>query len=258
MMNELKIFYAMFYRQIRRFLRATSRLIGTIINPLIFLVFFGLGWSTLFTGNIARMLFYGLDYLSYLAPGIYMMTLFTSGFIGGVSVLWDKEFGFLKEILVAPASRTYGILGRAFGDAVTNIIQGLIILLPMYLIAPSLDIYGLIPALVVGFIVALTFNSIGIVIASRMNSMEGFHLVINLIMWPVVFLSGAFFPYDNLPEWMKAIVFINPLTYGVDASRYFLTGVSRMDLTTDIIALITTSLVFILIAAYIFEKTTID
>ena len=257
-MNRLNIFYAMFYRQLRRFIRATSRLAGTLINPIIFLVFFGLGWSTLFRGNIARMLFYGLDYLSYLAPGIYMMTLFTSGFIGGVSVLWDKEFGFLKEILVAPASRVYGILGRALGDSVANIIQGLIILIPMYALAPSLDIYGLAPALAIGFLIALTFNSIGIVIASRMNSMEGFHLIINLIMWPIVFLSGAFFPYDNLPEWMKAIVYINPLTYGVDASRYFLTGVSKMDLATDIIALLITSAAFISLAAYIFEKTTID
>jgi len=257
-MNRGNIVYIMAYRQIRRFVRATSRIAGTVMNPLIFLVFFGLGWSTLFKGNMARMLFYGLDYLSYLAPGIYMMTLFVSGFIGGVSVLWDKEFGFLKEILVAPASRVYAILGRAFGDALTNIIQGLIILLPMYLIAPSLRLSGLLPTLAMGFLIALTFNSIGILIASRMTSMEGFHLIINLIMWPVLFLSGAFFPFDNLPEWMKVIVYANPLTYGVDASRYFLTNISKFNIFTDIIVLLASSVFFILIAAYIFERTTIE
>jgi len=257
-MNRFNILYAMMYRQIRRFIRATSRLAATLINPIIFLVFFGLGWSTLFKGNIAKMLFYGLDYLSYLAPGIFIMTLFTGGFIGGVSVLWDKEFGFLKEILVAPASRVYAIIGRALGDALTTILQGFIILAAMYGIAPSLDLYGIIPALGIGFIIALTFNSLGIIIASRMTSMEGFHLIVNLIMWPIIFLSGAFYPVDNFPEWIKPVIYLNPLTYGVDATRYLLTGISRISLTIDLTALLLMTISTLAIAAYLFEKTTID
>jgi len=257
-MNRLNILYAMTYRQLRRFLRATSRLAATLINPVIFLVFFGLGWSTLFKGNIAKMLFYGLDYLSYLAPGVFIMTLFTAGFIGGVSVLWDKEFGFLKEILVAPSSRAYAIIGRALGDSFSTIIQGFIILIAMFVIAPSLDINGIIPTLLIGFAISLTFNSIGIIIASRMNSMEGFHLIVNLIMWPIIFLSGAFYPVDNFPEWIKPIIYINPLTYGVDASRYFLSGITKISIETDIIALVLIAVITLAVAAIIFEKTTIE
>jgi ABC-2 type transport system permease protein len=186
------------------------------------------------------------------------MTLFTAGFIGGVSVLWDKEFGFLKEILVAPASRAYAIIGRALGDSFSTIIQGFIILLAMFMIAPSLNVSGIIPTLLVGFAISLTFNSIGIIIASRMNSMEGFHLVVNLIMWPIIFLSGAFYPVDNFPEWIKPVIYINPLTYGVDASRYFLSGITKISIETDIIALVLTAVITLAIAALIFEKTTIE
>ncbi len=257
-MNELNIIYVMAYRQLRRYVRARSRLIGTIINPLIFLVFFGMGWGALFRGGMARQIFYGLDYVSYLAPGIYMMTIFIASFIGGISVIWDKEFGFLKEILVAPASRTYAILGRTLGDSLTCILQGLIILLPIYLIAPGLKLEALFPVSLVGFIVAIAFNSLGIAIASKMNSIEGFQLIVNLIMWPLIFLSGAFYPVQGFPNWVKFFVYLNPMTYGVSLSRGLLTGVSEIGIFESIIALLVLCIVFLLIGIYLFKRTSIE
>ena len=257
-MNELNIFYVMAYRQLRRYVRARSRLIATIVNPIVFLIFFGMGWSALFKGGMAKQMFYGLDYVSFLAPGIYMMTIFAASFIGGISVIWDREFGFLKEILVAPASRTYAILGRTLGDSLTCILQGLIILLPIYLLAPGLKIQGLLPTLLVGFIVAISFNGLGIAIASKINSMEGFQLIVNLIMWPLIFLSGAFYPVQGFPEWVKLFIYLNPMTYGVIVSRYFLAGVATVNIFESILALLILSIIFLMIGIYLFKRTTIE
>jgi ABC-2 type transport system permease protein len=134
-MNERNIVYAMLYRQLRRYFRARSRVLGTIINPLMFFLFLGMGFSASMRGMSAVI---GIDYLAFLAPGIAVMTAFSSSFIGGISVIWDKEFGFLKEVLVAPASRTYAILGRALGDSITSVIQSFLIIILMYAIVPSL------------------------------------------------------------------------------------------------------------------------
>lgn len=257
-MNELSIVYVMAYRQLRRYVRARSRLVGTIINPIIFLIFFGMGWSALFRGGMAKQIFYGLDYVSYLAPGIYMMTIFTASFIGGISVIWDREFGFLKEILVAPASRTYAILGRTLGDSFTCILQGLIILIPIYFLAPGLKLEGLIPVSLIGFVVAIAFNSLGIAIASKINSMEGFQLIINLIMWPLIFLSGAFYPIQGFPDWIKFFIYLNPMTYGVSLSRGLLTGVATIDIFESIAGLSLLCIVFLLIGVYLFKKTSIE
>ncbi len=195
-MNESRVVYAMAYRQLRRYFRAKSRLLGTLINPLMFFLFFGLGWSATLRGSMARQLFGGMDYLSFLAPGIVMMAVFTASLIGGISVIWDREFGFLKEVLVAPASRGYAIAGRALGDSITSVLLGLIILLPLYLIVPDLRLAGLLPTLLVSFVTAMTFNSLGIAMASKMRSPEGFQLIMNLVTLPLIFLSGAFYPHQ--------------------------------------------------------------
>ncbi len=257
-MNEGKILYAMAYRQLKRYFRAKSRLLGTLINPLIFFLFFGMGWSATLRGSMARQLFGGTDYLSFLAPGIVMMAVFTASLVGGISVIWDREFGFLKEVLVAPASRTYAILGRALGDSLTSVLQGLIILVPLYFVAPALKLEGLFPTLVVGFVTALTFNSLGIAIASKMRSPEGFQLIMSLVTLPLIFLSGAFYPIDNLPQYAKAIFYINPLTFAVDLSRYLLTGRSSLNTVLDIVVLLSLSLAFLVLSIHIFKESTID
>ena len=231
------VIYAMWYRQIKRFLRAKSRVVSAITQPLLWMFFFGIGFSSAFrAGGIAQIL--GTqDYLSFIIPGIIMMTIFTSSFMSGVSVIFDREMGFLKEVLVAPTSRKATILGRTLGDSTINVLQGAIIAIIAYPLAPSLNLWGLPLTLLYGFLMSIAFASIGILIASTLRSMEAFQMVINFIMTPLLFLSNVFYPVELLPSWMRVIVSLNPLTFAVDASRGLLIGLSSFGIWIDTIVL---------------------
>ncbi|RDD53490.1 MAG: ABC transporter [Candidatus Korarchaeota archaeon NZ13-K] len=244
----------MFYRQVKRYFRARSRLIGTIVNPLMFFVFLGMGFSASMRGLSASL---GVDYLAFLAPGIVVMTTFTASFIGGISVIWDREFGFLKEVLVAPASRTYAIMGRSLGDSFTSSLQALLITLLICAIAP-LNPIGIIPSLAVCFLTSLAFNNMGIAIASRMRSPEGFQLIANLLTFPLIFLSGAFYPIDNLPQAVKPLFYLNPLTYSVDLTRYLMIGISSIPPVADALILLIIASILSLISARLFNRSTLD
>jgi len=247
----------MWYRQIKRFLRARSRVIGSIVQPIFWLIFFGLGFSGSFRtvpGGINR----NLDYLPFLVPGVVMMSVFFGSFMSGISVIWDREFGFLKEVLVAPVPRDATILGRALGDSTTSVIRGILILLLASVLAPSINLAGIPVVLVSMILVALSFTSFGIIIGSKMRSMEGFQLINTFLSMPILFLSGAFYPVQTMPTWMRAIAMINPLTYGVDAARIALTGTGVNSLMVDMIMLLVTSVIFISISAWVFRRTTIE
>ena len=248
----------MVYRQLKRFTRARSRVIGSIFNPIIWMVFFGLGGSGLFPSSMANLLFRGLDYMSFLAPGMVMMAIFTASLFSGMSVIWDREFGFLKELLVAPASRTAIILGRSIGDALTALAQGVVILAASFLLAKQLTPAGIPLAVAIGLLAAIAFTSMGIALASTMRSFEGFNLITTFLMLPLLFLSGAFYPIDSLPLWLKALVYLNPLTYAVDATRYALTGVSSFNILHSTAALALSAVILTLAATYTFKKSTIE
>lgn len=251
----MRAFTIMVYRQIKRFIRARSRVAGMIINPLVWLIFFGVGWSGVFKDI---QIFGGVDYLTYLAPGIFAMTIFNQSFLSGVSVIWDKEFGFLKEVLVAPASRKESIAGRIVGDSIVATIQGFVILLLTFLLT-KLKISGIIPALVMGFLFAMIFTSFGVIIATNMESMEGFHMITGVLMLPLIFLSGALYPIDAMPKWMKALVYINPMTYAVDGARHYLVGkAANFPLVLDFCVLVLLAVVFLGIAMISFERATIE
>ncbi|BAD85334.1 ABC-type multidrug transport system, permease component [Thermococcus kodakarensis KOD1] len=249
----------MAYRQLKRFSRARSRVIGMIINPLIWLVFFGLGWSKVFDNPMTKMIFGGVDYLTFLAPGIFAMTVFNMSFIAGVSVIWDKQFGFLKEVLVAPASRRGSILGRIIGDSLVTLAQGTIILTLTYPLAESLKLSGFLPALGVGFLLSMAFSGFGVSLALKMESMEGFQMVMMVLMLPLTFLSGAIYPIDTMPGWMKALAYINPLTYAVDGARHFLVGanVAKFSLAVDLGVLTVLAALLVGLAMVEFERATI-
>lgn len=252
-----KALYAMIYREVIRYRRAYSRMLGSVLNPIIWLIFFGIGWASLFRDNIFRQIFLGLDYITFLAPGIVMMAIFSASFLGGVSMLWDREFGFLKEILVAPSSRSASLIGKSIGIAFTALVQGILILMVTLPLTNNVNLYGILPAIIVSYIVSLGFTSLGMAIASRMNSMEGFHLIVSVVMMPIIFLSGAFYPINGLPDWMTILIYGNPLTYGVDLVRYLLTGVYAVDPMLSLIGTILFTTVFTALSAYLFEKTTI-
>jgi ABC-2 type transport system permease protein len=205
-------FIALLYRQLKRWWNNRSRVIITIVNPLIWMVFLGLGWGGVFSPRTAPLI-----------PGLPPAADMAS-FIAGISVIWDKQFGFLKETLVAPTPRSAIITGRIVGDATVATLQSLIIVTLGLILAPSINILNIPIALLYVFIMSLGFTSMGVAIVLKFSSMEGFQMVVNLINMPLTFLSGVFYPVTTMPEWMKAFSMVNSLTYCVHASRYWLTG----------------------------------
>jgi ABC-2 type transport system permease protein len=219
-MGELwRAIWVIAYRDLIRFVQERARLISSFAMPLMFLVIFGAGFSQMI-GNLTP----GVDFLQFMYPGIIAMSVLMGSLMSGLSVVWDREFGFLKEVLVAPLSRTGIVLGKTVGTAAISLGQGLIMLALAPLIGVTVDgalILKLIPLLI---IVSMCMSGFGILLASRMRSMQGFQLLTQIILMPLVFLSGVFFPVNNVPTWLEVISKINPLTYGVDAIRQAFLG----------------------------------
>ena len=213
-MNHLRGVYTIWYRDILRFWHDRMRLIGAITFPLLFLFVFGSGLS-------ARMgvLGPGIDFTKFIFPGIIGMTVLMSSFMSGVSVVWDREFGFLKEVLVAPISRAAVTAGKTLGSATIALLQGIVILLFAPLIGVSLSVGTVLVLLPLMFLLAASLGSLGVLLATRIRSMEAFQATMQMLMFPMVFLSGAFFPVQGLPVWMNVLVKINPATYGITPIR---------------------------------------
>ena len=207
------------YRDLLRFVQERARLISSFAMPLLFLVIFGAGFSRVI-GNLTP----GVDFIQFIYPGIIAMTVLMGSLMSGLSVVWDREFGFLREVLVAPLSRTGIVLGKAGGTALIALGQGLIMLVLAPFVGVNLSpmmVLKLVPLLI---IVSVSLSGLGILIASRMRSQQGFQMLVQIIIMPLVFLSGVFFPVNNVPAWLEVISKINPLTYGVDAIRQVFLG----------------------------------
>ncbi len=225
--------YTMWLREMLRFWRSKSRIIGALATPLFFLVILGTGFSSSF-----QLQGGGIFNKSYLAPGLIGMSVLFSSLMGGVSIIWDREFGFLKEILIAPVSRFFVALGKAVGGVTTAMIQGILIMVIAWLIGVKyVSIPGVLGSILIMFVMGIGFIGLGIALASRIESHEGFQMVMSFLTMPLVLLSGAFFPISNLPAWLKAFVYANPLTYGVEALRFFLLGSSTIPVSLSITVL---------------------
>lgn len=218
-MNQLRGIYTIWYRDILRFWHDRMRLVGSITFPLLFLFVFGSGLS-------ARMgvLGGGFDFTQFIYPGIIGMTVLMSSFMSGVSLVWDREFGFLKEVLVAPISRAAVATGKTLGSATIASIQGALILVLAPLIGVSLSLGTILALLPLMFLLAAALGSLGVLLATRIRSMEAFQATMQMLMFPMVFLSGAFFPLQDLPQWMNVLVKVNPATYGIAPIRQVVLG----------------------------------
>ena len=208
------------YRELLRYVTERSRIVSSLAMPLLLLVVFGAGFTNVIGGMAP-----GIDYLQFMYPGIIAITVLTTSLFAGISVVWDREYGFLREILVAPISRTGIVLGKALGATAQAAIQVALMLLLAPLLGVSLDlgiIVGLIPMVV---ILSLGLAGLGIFLASFMRSQQGFQTMMQMIIFPLIFLAGVFFPVNNVPTWMEVISKVNPLTYGVDAIRQVFLGV---------------------------------
>ena len=206
--------YTIWEREIIRYWRDKTRIATTIIQPLMFLVIFGTGLRQALASSSL-----GIDFLKFMYPGIIAMNVMGVAFFSTVSTVWDREFGFLKEILVAPISRTSIALGKALGATSVASTQALLLLVLAPVIGIPLHLM-LIPRLIFFMLIlAFAISGLGLLIASLIKSLESFGLLMNLLVFPMFFLSGAFFPLTSVPGWMKILSVINPLTYGVDALR---------------------------------------
>jgi ABC-2 type transport system permease protein len=242
--------YTMWLREMIRFSRSKSRIIGALATPLFFLVILGTGFSSAFQVRGG-----GTFDKSYLAPGLIGMSVLFASLMGGVSIIWDREFGFLKEILIAPVNRFFVSLGKAIGGVTTAMIQGILIMIIARLIGVHyVSFWGVLAAIGIMFISGIGFIGLGIAIASRIESHEGFQMVMSFLTMPLVLLSGAFFPIANLPGWLKALVYANPLTYGVEALRYFLLGKSSISIWLCIAVLVIFSIAMISLGGKLFGK----
>lgn len=218
-MKNLRGVYTIWYRDILRFWHDKMRMAGSITFPLLFLFVFGSGLSSRM-GSLGP----GVDYAQFIFPGIIGMTVLMSSFMAGISVVWDREFGFLKEVLVAPISRASVAIGKTLGAATVALLQGMIITLLAPLIGVSFSAWTILALLPLMLLLAVSMGSLGILLATRIKSMEAFQAVMQMLMFPIVFLSGVFFPLEGLPAWMNVVVKINPATYGIAPIRQVVLG----------------------------------
>jgi len=245
-MSEVEAIYRIWLRELIRYTRDKGRLASSFVQPLLFLAIFGGGFAFVKLGDI--------NYQSFLFPGIVAMSLVTISISSGISVIWDREFGFLKEILVAPVSRTSIFIGKALGGCTTALIQGLIILSLSFLIGIPLAAHSFLMSVVIMLITSLGIVSLGLIIASIVETFESFGVIMNFLIFPLIFLSGALFPLAEAPQWLRDVSYVNPLTYGVESLRNVIIGVSFIPFSTSFTVISLFSLAAILIGGVAFNR----
>jgi ABC-2 type transport system permease protein len=218
--RNLKAIEIVWYRDILRYLRDWVRIITSLMQPLLFLFIFGSGLASSFSpagarpGGVA-----GVSFQTFIFPGVVSMAVLFTAISSAISIVWDREFGFLREMLVAPVSRTSIVLGKALGGSTIAMFQGTLMLVFAPLIGVRLDAGLVITLMLEMLLLAFTMTSLGIVIASRMQSMESFSVVMQFVLMPMFFLSGALFPLTHVPGWLAFLNKLDPVTYGVDPLR---------------------------------------
>ena len=241
--------YILWLRQIKKYFRSTPRIIGSLGQPLLFLLSFGFGF-----GAIYQRAGEG-SYIQFLAPGIILMSVLFTAVFSGIDLIWDKQFGFLKETLVAPVSRLQIVLGKTLGGATVATLQGVIVFVLTLIVGFKPVNWFLLPvALIFVFLVALLFTSLGITIASKLEDMQGFQLIMNFLIMPIFFLSGALFPLTGLPKAMEIVTKLDPATYGVDAVRGILTGSYNFGLHVDFLVLTAIAAAILTLGSYLFSR----
>lgn len=219
MSDVFRAIWVVAYRELLRFVTERSRLFSSFTMPLIFLVVFGAGF-----GKTIGSMVPGVDYIQFMYPGIIAMTISMNSIMSATSIVWDREFGFLKELLVSPLSRTGIMLGKSVGGAAVAVLQTVVMLVLAPILGISISFVMVVELIIVVAIISISLSGLGLLIASRMKSQQGFQLVTQIVIMPLIFLAGVFFPVNNVPVWMEFVSKINPLTYGVDAIRQLFLG----------------------------------
>ncbi len=245
----MSIIYIIWQRQLKRYIRSRSRIIGSLGQPLLFLVALGFGFGPIYQKAG------GGDYMQFLAPGVICMGILFTSVFSGIEIIWDRQFGFLKETLVAPVPRIQIMLGRTLGGATVAVIQGTIVLCMTLLLGFRPENFFLLPAVfAVMFLIALLFTAMGTGIACLLEDFQGFQLIMNFLVMPLFFLSGSLFPLQGLPVLIATIARLNPLTYGVDALRGVLLGTSHFGIGIDVLILSVITGLFLIIGSKLFAR----
>lgn len=223
---------AIWQRDVIKFFRDRARLVGSFAMPFMFLILFGSGMS----GAISSMMggakagpLANFDFVQFMFPGIIGMTVFNTAIFSALSVVQDKEFGYMREILVSPISRVSIAVGKVLGGSTVAVFQGLMMLIFVPFIGVSISVLMILKLIPIMFLVAFALSSIGLIIASSLKTAQGFQMVIQVLVFPMLFLSGALFPLSGMPVWMNFLVKINPLTYSVDMFKKVILQPEKME-----------------------------
>jgi ABC-2 type transport system permease protein len=245
----VKKIYILVLRQLKRYVRSRSRVAGALVQPLLYLLALGYGF-----GAVYRQAGQG-SYLDFLVPGVVGMSIIFTAIYSAMDVIWDRKFGFLKQTFVAPMPRFSIMLGRTLGGAIVATIQGCIVLLIALIVGFRPDsLLSMLAVMPLMFLMALMFTSLGMAIASMMDDMQGFQLIINVLVMPMFLLSGSLYPLNGLPTALAIIARLNPLTYGVDAFRDLLIGGGHYGLVVDVSVLLGLTLVLLAAGTYLFNR----
>jgi len=226
-MSEMEGIYAVWLREAKIYMREKERLISSAVSPLLWIFGFGAGVGT--TVEAVS----GYSYQIFIYPGIMVMTVLFTSLFYGIYIIWDRKLDFLKEVLVAPVSRASVFAGKMLGGATDAMIQVIFLLIIGIFINVPFTPIIIIEAFFMLLLITIAMVSIGLVIGANLKSPEGFSLVINFVMWPMFFFSGALFPVSNLAPWLAAITYLNPLTYGVDALRGIILHINHFSIIFD-------------------------
>jgi ABC-2 type transport system permease protein len=249
-MSEIRGIYTLWLREVKRYTREKTRLISSFFQPVIWLVIFGSGMR--FSTGVA-----GIEYQQFIFPGIIGQTLLFTSMFMGISVIWDREFGFMKEILVAPISRTSVFVGKMLGGSTDAVAQGSLVFLFGFLVGVRFDLEAFLLSIPLMIIITFGLVSIGLVLASVMESLESFGVIQTFVNLPIFFLSGALFPLEHVPKWLQWFSIIDPLTYGVDALRTIILKESWTPLfpiELDILVILAFDGLMIIIGTLVFNR----
>lgn len=241
--------YILWLRQLKRYFRSRSRIVGSLGQPLLFLVALGFGFGPIYQRAG------GGNYIDFLAPGVIAQGILFTAIFSGIELIWDRQFGFLKETLVAPVTRLNIMIGRTLGGATIATMQGIIVFLLTLIVGFRPHSLLTLPlALVVMFLTALLFTGLGTAIASTLQDFQGFQLIMNFLVMPLFFLSGSLFPLTSAPPFLQTVLRVNPFAYTVDGLRETLILSANFGLTTDIAVLGVLTAIVLSIGAYLFSK----
>ncbi len=241
--------YILWLREVKRYLRSRPQIIASLAQPLLYLLVLGFGLGPVFQSSGQG------SYIQFMAPGVIAMGILFTSIFSGIGLLWDRQFGFLKETLVAPVPRLQIMAGRTLGGATIAMIQGTLVLVVCMLAGfrPQ-SLTGIPMALMFMALTAIVFAALGTAIGSSLKDMQGFQLIMNFMVMPIFFLSGALFPLSNLPTALTIATRLDPMAYGVDGLRASFIGLSEIGVATDAVVLVVVATLFLILGARAFSR----